>query len=196
MHALLLSLAIALQPAPIQRDAYGVPLVRAANEAEAFYGFGRAVAEDRLWQMEMSRRVARGRMAEVLGRTALNADREFAKTGYTDDEIQRQVDSMPQRVRTLFSEYAKGVNDTIAAKTQSNTLPPGYAANGFQPEPWTPLGSSNSLDAEAQESSAITRSSSISKDSHPKKRSSTSSTTSHGRTTRARSQPSFRKTTH
>ena len=141
MQALLLSLALALQTAPIQRDAYGVPLVTAATEQEAFYHFGRAVAEDRLWQMEMSRRAARARLAEVLGPSALASDRSVVKTGYTDTEIQRQIDLMPARVRTLFREYARGVNDTIAARKSAGALPPGYAANGFEPEPWEPLDS-------------------------------------------------------
>ena len=141
MHVLLVSLVLALQPAPIQRDSYGVPLVTAATEQEAFYHFGRAVAEDRLWQMEMSRRLARGRLAEALGATGLPSDRSVAKTGYTDEEVQRQVDAMPARVRTLFTEYARGVTDTMAARKTAGTLPPGYATNGFEPEPWTPLDS-------------------------------------------------------
>lgn len=141
MLALLLSVAIQAQPTQIVRDTYGVPMVRAQNEADAFYWFGRAVAEDRLWQMEMSRRVARGTLSEVLGRSGLTSDQAVAKTGYTDEEIQRQIDSMPQRARTLFSEYARGVNDTIAARRTAGTLPEGYKTNGFEPEPWTPLDS-------------------------------------------------------
>ncbi len=141
MHALLLTVVLALQPTQITRDGFGVPLIKAQSEQEAFYWFGRAVAEDRLWQMEMSRRASRGRLAEVLGRSALASDQAVARTGYTDDEIQRQVDSMPQRVRTLFAEYARGVNDTITARKEANTLPEGYKTNGFEPEPWTPLDS-------------------------------------------------------
>jgi penicillin amidase len=137
MHALLLTLALALQPAPIQRDSYGVPLVTAANEREAFFHFGRAVAEDRLWQMELSRRMARGRLAEVLGTPGVASDRNVARTGYTDDEVQRQFDLMPARVKALFREYARGVSDVIASRKDSGTLPPGYTQNGIEPEPWT-----------------------------------------------------------
>ncbi len=141
MHALLLALVFASQTAPVQRDAYGVPLITAPSEQEAFYLFGRSVAEDRLWQMEMSRRLARGRLAEAIGSPGIASDRSIAKTGYTDEEIQKQVDLLPSRMRTLFAEYARGVSEAIASRKSSGTLPPGYAANGFEPEPWTPLDS-------------------------------------------------------
>lgn len=141
MHALSLLLALALQPAPIQRDAYGVPLVTAPTEQEAFFHFGKAVAEDRLWQMELSRRLARGRLAEALGPSGVASDRNIARTGYTDEEIQRQYDLLPSRVRGLFGEYARGVNAEIDARKATGTLPPGYAANAFEPEPWAPIDS-------------------------------------------------------
>lgn len=141
MHALPLLLALALQPAPIQRDAYGVPLVTAASEQEAFFHFGKAVAEDRLWQMEMSRRLARGRLAAVLGSSGLASDRNIARTGYTDEEIQRQYDLLPSRIRGFFSEYARGVNAEIDARKAAGTLPAGYAANDFEPERWSPIDS-------------------------------------------------------
>jgi penicillin amidase len=141
MHAFLLTLALALQPAPVQRDPYGVPLITAKTEQEAFFLFGKTIAEDRLWQMEMSRRLSRGRLAEVLGQSGLASDRSIAKTGYTDEEIQRQFDLLSSRVKTLFAEYARGINDTIAERKSAGTLPAGYAANGFEPETWTPLDS-------------------------------------------------------
>ncbi|MCH7945454.1 MAG: penicillin acylase family protein, partial [Armatimonadetes bacterium] len=141
MFAALLSLVLLPQPGPIQRDAYGVPLITASTEEDAFYWFGRAVAEDRLWQMELSRRLARAKLAEVMGRRALASDRDVVKTGYTDEELQRQIDAMPERVRDAFQNYARGVNDTIDARKQGGTLPDGYASLGFEPTEWTPLDS-------------------------------------------------------
>ena len=141
MLAALFSLVLLPQAGAIQRDAYGVPLVTAQTEQEAFYWFGRAVAEDRLWQMELSRRLARAQLAEVMGRGALASDRDVAKTGYTDEELQRQIDAMPERVRDAFQNYARGVNDTIDARKQEGTLPDGYTSLGFEPREWTPLDS-------------------------------------------------------
>ncbi len=138
---MVLAFLLALQPTSIQRDGYGVPWITATSEGEAYFLFGKAVTEDRLWQMEMSRRLSRGRLAEVLGRSALASDQQIAKTGYSDDEILAQFKTLPTNVRAAFEEYARGVNETIAFRRDSGTLPEGYAHNGFDPEPWTPLDS-------------------------------------------------------
>lgn len=125
----------------IDRDPYGAPIIRAKSSGEAFVLAGYAVAQDRLWQMENSRRVARGRMAEVFGPTNLASDREVAQTGYTDAEIQAQIDHLSPSVREQFTAYAEGVNAYIADATARGSLPEGYATAGFKPEPWTPVDS-------------------------------------------------------
>src|SRR5688572_7342732 len=58
-------------PVEILRDGHGIPHVFAASIDDAYFGLGFAHAQDRLWQMEMNRRVAAGRLAEVLGAGAL-----------------------------------------------------------------------------------------------------------------------------
>jgi penicillin G amidase len=139
----MLSLALALlQTGPIVvRDDYGVPMVRAAGWDDAFRGLGRAVAEDRLWQMETSRRTASGRMAEIVGPAGLPADQETRQSGYTQAELQGMFDALPDNARAAFTAYAEGVNDTIRARTQAGTLPKGYAESGLAPEPWSVLDS-------------------------------------------------------
>lgn len=136
MTALLLALVLAA-PAKVERDAYGVAKISATTFEEGMFLFGKTVAEDRLWQMENSRRVARGRSAELLGNNAVQADKDTLMTGYTDEEYRAMFDALPSRVQTAFTEYAKGVNDTIAERLKAGTLPEGYAQNGIQPEPWT-----------------------------------------------------------
>ena len=54
-------------PAEIQRDRYGIPHIRAQRLADAVFALGFAHAQDRLWQMEMNRRIAAGRLAEIIG---------------------------------------------------------------------------------------------------------------------------------
>lgn len=138
---LALACALALSAAPdIKRDAYGVPLIQASTQAEAFYLAGYAVAQDRLWQMETSRRVARGRMAEVFGPTYVASDKEVLQVGYTDDELQTQLNRLSPEIKTAFREYARGVNAWIEEAKRSG-LPEGYAKSGFSPEPWTELDS-------------------------------------------------------
>ncbi len=132
---------LAPPPATVERDAFGVPLIQAPTASDCYYGFGQAVAEDRLWQMEMSRRIARGRLAEVMGPSGLASDRDILSKAYTDRELKAQFDALPDAVREGFSRYADGVNAVIARRKADGTLPPGYREMGFQPEPWTPLDS-------------------------------------------------------
>lgn len=136
----LASLLLQNQPG-IQRDSYGVPMVRAASAVEAFKLDGQACSQDRLWQLEMSRRQCRGRLAEVLGPSAERSDRQVLARAYTDAELQAQFDALPADVRAAFAAYAEGVNADIAERKAGGTLPAGYKDNGFEPEPWTVLDS-------------------------------------------------------
>ncbi|MDP4726839.1 MAG: penicillin acylase family protein, partial [Desulfobacterales bacterium] len=61
----------------IIRDVHGMPHIYAQNEPDLFFAMGYAMAQDRLWQMEFYRRVGTGRLAEILGKEALEADRHF-----------------------------------------------------------------------------------------------------------------------
>lgn len=134
------SVAPAVNPTvTIQRDSFGVPLIVASDRTEAFRGMGRAIAQDRLWQLEMSRRSSRAQLAEVLGESALRSDREVAKRLYTDSEMMDQFEKLPSDVRMGMEAYAAGINDVIAERTAANQLPKEYAENGFEPRPWTVL---------------------------------------------------------
>lgn len=139
----LLAAAVLFQTpsAPIERDTFGVPHVLASSLDQAFFHAGYAVAQDRLWQMEMSRRVSRGRMAEVMGAGSVNSDRDVLMTGYTDEELQQQFEGMSPKARQVMIAYAEGVNAWMKEATAAGKLPEGYAKNGFSPEPWTTLDS-------------------------------------------------------
>lgn len=86
-----------------------------------------------MWQMETSRRLARGRLAEVLGEQYAASDREILRVGYTDDELTGQFQRLPDEIKEAFHAYARGVNRFI----KEGRLPEGYVKNGFSPEPWT-----------------------------------------------------------
>lgn len=126
---------LALLPPAIARDAYGVPQIKASSPEEAFYLAGYAVAEDRIWQMEMSRRVARGRMAEVTGARDAAADAEIRQLGYREEELQAQLAKLSSFARMGFREYARGVNAYLA--DHRSDLPSEFAQTGVTPEPWT-----------------------------------------------------------
>lgn len=121
----------------IQRDNYGVPHIKASTWNDAFFQAGYAVAQDRLWQMETSRRLARGQMAEAFGPSYIASDKETLLDGYTDAELDKQLHDLSPTAQAAMENYAKGVNAYIAEATANKTLPAGYANAGFTPRPWT-----------------------------------------------------------
>jgi len=96
----------------ITRDAYGIPSVEAETEALAWFGLGWAAAEDRLWQLEYDRRRARGRWAQVVGPSALPADR-LARRLRLADAADRDLAAMDQATRETFERYADGINACV-----------------------------------------------------------------------------------
>lgn len=94
----------------IHRDDYGVPHVIGATAIGVFYGQGVAVAQDRLTQMEVNRRSATGRLAEVYGNGYLGYDQSTRKLSYTATERQAQFDAMPENLRAMVEAYIAGVN--------------------------------------------------------------------------------------
>ena len=121
----------------ITRDSFGVPTISAHSAQAAYEGQGYAVAQDRLWQMEMARRLSEGRLAEVLGPSALPSDKEVLTLGYTPNEIDAQLASLSKPARGALDSYARGVNEWISEAGRSGHLPDGYAKAGFKPQPWT-----------------------------------------------------------
>ncbi|WP_340613269.1 penicillin acylase family protein [Xenorhabdus thailandensis] len=59
----------------IKRDRYGIPAIHAATDEDAFFALGYVHAQDRLWQMEINRRLASGRLSEIIGEKAIGLDK-------------------------------------------------------------------------------------------------------------------------
>jgi penicillin amidase len=121
-------------PVEVWRDSLGVPHVWAANEADLFRAVGYVHAQDRLWQMELFRRVADGRMAEVLGANLVDTDRFLRTVGMGRAAADNEARLDPQ-TRALMQAYADGVNAWI--QHHDGPLPPEFLALRFTPEPWT-----------------------------------------------------------
>ena len=131
------TLLIRQTPSLITRGEYGVAYVNALSVDDAWRAMGYAVAQDRMWQMELSRRLARGKMAELLGPQYAASDKEVLQTEYTDDELKQQIDRLPTTLQNAFTQYAAGVNEFLEA----GNLPPEFAKTGDKPSPWTPIDS-------------------------------------------------------
>ena len=122
------------------RDAYGVPHIFAPDEARVFETYGYTVAEDRLWQLELNRRAARGRLAEILGARFVEADRLVRLTGYTDAELQAQLERLPAAQQAHIAAYVSGINRYIrevVTPQPKARLPYEFRRLGIAPQPWT-----------------------------------------------------------
>ena len=120
----------------VHRDGHGIPRIEAETERLAWFGLGWAAAQDRLWQLEYDRRRARGRWAEVVGHSALSADR-LARRLQLADAAENDLRVMDPVTAETFKAYSDGVNRHVA----DMGLPPGYELAGISWEEWTPLDS-------------------------------------------------------
>ena len=122
------------RPVEILRDAYGIPHIFAASLDDAHFALGYVHAQDRLWQMEMNRRIAAGRLSEVLGPGALESDR-FLRTLGVRRVAEANLKHYDAETRRLLDAYAAGVNAFIETTT---VLPIEYQLTGTTPAPWEP----------------------------------------------------------
>lgn len=117
----------------VEFDSLGIPTIRASGELDAWRALGYLHASDRLWQMEFFRRIASGRLSEVLGPQALAADR-FTRTLGLAEIARRAVGDLTARERAALDSYAEGVNARLIA---GGSLPPEFRILGFEPAAWT-----------------------------------------------------------
>jgi penicillin amidase len=126
--------ALSITSGVIVRGPYGEPHIFAANAAEAYRAAGLAVAQDRLWQMELSRRSSRGTLAEVLGKQAIGSDTDAIRFGYTASEYESMFSQLPETARTALRSYAEGINAAISEAKAAGKLPSQFT---YDPTPWT-----------------------------------------------------------
>jgi penicillin amidase len=123
--------------AVILRDSRGVPYIEADNEPDAYFALGFAHAQDRLWQMDMQRRIAAGRMAELVGRRALSSDR-FMRTLGLARLAERSFAALDEETRKALTAYAAGVNASMEQYKGARLLPLEFLALTYRPESWKP----------------------------------------------------------
>jgi acyl-homoserine lactone acylase PvdQ len=116
----------------IVRDSYGVPAITGNTIDDAWWGAGYAMAQDRLFQIEIFRRAAEGKLAEVLGKSYLPMDVETRRDFYTPTEADQQIARLPSDVQGYFRDYRDGVNAWIAkVRADPSKLPGEYPALGL-----------------------------------------------------------------
>ncbi len=123
-------------PAEVLRDKHGVPHLYAQSEADLLRLLGWTHAQDRMWQMEHSRRIANGRLAEVFGGAAVDADRFSRIIGFRR-AAEQELAGLDDATRQQLQWYVDGVNAFMAA--HSSRLAAEMNLLRVPPEPWTPL---------------------------------------------------------
>ncbi|MET3576065.1 penicillin acylase family protein [Bhargavaea ullalensis] len=135
-----LSVPVLEEEVTVVRDAKGVPHIRAESDADLYRAQGFVQAQDRLFQMDLARRQASGRLAEVVGEAAVPSDKLFrtfslrqaaadSESGYGED------------AREVLGWFAEGVNAFIGQAKEDGKLPYEFRLLGYEPEEWTPIDS-------------------------------------------------------
>lgn len=127
-------------PVTVWRDQNGVPHIEARNEHDLYIAQGYVTAQDRLFQMDLSRRQASGRLSEVVGEVALDTDK-FFRTFMLRRAAEASVSAYSEETLQILNWYAEGVNAFIRQAIESNTLPVEFTLLGYEPEEWTPIDS-------------------------------------------------------
>ena len=124
-------------PVDISFDADGVPRIKAANDQDAAAALGFVHARDRMFEMDLMRRNASGRLSELAGAATLSLDRTMRTLGLRQ-AAESDYAALPADTRAILQAYANGVNTWIALRGR-------FAAPEFllfgPPEPWTPVDS-------------------------------------------------------
>ena len=129
------------EPVRVYLDSAGIPHIDAANVTDLAQATGYMHGRDRFFEMDLLRRLARGRMAELLGEqtflssTTLDFDRTMRGWGF-EAAARHDARELSQDLRRTMDAYASGVNAAMEQFT-----PIEYRLLGVEPEPWTPVDS-------------------------------------------------------
>ena len=117
----------------VERDRWGVPHIRANSVEDLAEAQGYVMAQDRLWQMDLLRRVARGQLSEILGPATLAIDKEY-RTLEFGRAAERELGLMDAESRAIMEAYARGINRFI--EQHPKQLPLEFTLLHYQPTPW------------------------------------------------------------
>lgn len=117
----------------VLRDSHGVPHLRASSQEDVLFAQGYVTAQDRLWQMDLSRRFAHGELSEILGESTLKLDIESRTLGLPQ-ACERAFAELDTDSRQMLSAYARGVNAFVS--THQDQLPIEFLLLRYRPRPW------------------------------------------------------------
>jgi penicillin G amidase len=122
------------QKVTISRDERSIPYIDARTDADLYFAQGYITASDRLWQMDLMRRLARGETAELFGKMTLEEDKRWRRFGFAkiaEDSLQY----LTPELRAALDSYARGVNAYIAGLDDA-TMPVEFKILQYKPREW------------------------------------------------------------
>ena len=125
-------------PVMVRRDRHGVPHIEAANMDDLLFAQGFVTAQDRLWELDMARRMAAGEAAEILGPKLVEHDR-MQRILAMRATAERLTSTLDDRNRRYLDDYARGVNAFIGS--HQDRLPAEFRLLMYRPKPWQPVDS-------------------------------------------------------
>lgn len=125
------------QPVRVRYGPHAVPSIQAETLGDMLFAQGFVVARERLWQMDLLRRLAGGRLAELFGAGALVSDR-FYRTIGLPRAARASFDALEPEWRQRLQRYADGVNTYLSRAVAEHRLPLEYQLLGLEASPWQP----------------------------------------------------------
>ena len=133
-------------PATVIRDRSGIIQITAGDRHDLFLAQGYVHAQERMWQMEISRRIGAGRLAELFGEGQVDRDRYIRTLGWRD-AAQHDLDAMSPETTAILQAYSEGINAWIDEHNGRLSTPfvvtdllGGHLdIGGITLEHWTPL---------------------------------------------------------
>ncbi len=124
----------------VYRDSLAIPHIYAKNELDLYRTVGFVMAQDRMWQMDLLRRVTQGRLAEIFGEDLVKTDL-FLRALRIPDKSKMMMTDLSAEQKAALEAFADGVNQYI--EQYADKLPPEFSILGYKPDKWEPGNSLN-----------------------------------------------------
>lgn len=119
----------------VTRNNHGIPTIEAKNDDDLYFAQGYIQAQDRLFQMDLSRRQASGRLAEVIGESAVQSDKKFLVFNLRK-AAEKSIEAYDEESLNVLQKFADGVNAYIEYAIENNKLPYEFTLLGYKPSKW------------------------------------------------------------
>ncbi|MBN1632759.1 MAG: penicillin acylase family protein [Ignavibacteria bacterium] len=119
----------------IYRDDFGVPHIEARNKKDMYFILGYTHAQERLWQMDFSRRIAEGRLSEIMGKDVLEYDKLYRTIGI-GKAAKKIYDNLPEQTKEILKYYTDGIN--LFLNSNIKNLPLEFDILDYKPDEWKP----------------------------------------------------------